>query len=61
MLLTPKVCASWEIVPFDAFLFVMFALMAFPDASGRARTRASKLVAGAGVSGSSPLVGSSLC
>ena len=29
----------------------------FPDAVGRARTCASKLVAGAGVSGSSPLVG----
>jgi hypothetical protein len=27
-LLTPKVCAPWEIAPFDAFLFVMFALMA---------------------------------
>jgi hypothetical protein len=25
---TPKVCAPWEIAPFDAFLFVMFALMA---------------------------------
>jgi hypothetical protein len=30
----------------------------FPDALGRARMYASKLVAGAGVSGSSPLVGS---
>jgi hypothetical protein len=24
---TPKVYAPWEIAPFDAFLFVMFALM----------------------------------
>src|SRR5215204_4656648 len=30
----------------------------FPDALGRAKTDSSKLVAGAGVSGSSPLVGS---
>jgi hypothetical protein len=27
-LVTPKVCAPWEIVPFDAILFVMVALMA---------------------------------
>ena len=33
-------------------------LAQFPDASGKARTHSSKLVAGAGVSGSSPLVGS---
>src|SRR5215204_4295024 len=33
----------------------------FPDALGRAKTDSSKLVAGAGVSGSSPLVGSPYC
>jgi hypothetical protein len=33
----------------------------FPDAVGQARTCASKLVAGAGVSGPSPLVGSLFC
>jgi hypothetical protein len=27
-LVTPKVAAPWEIAPFDAFLFVVFALMA---------------------------------
>ena len=33
----------------------------FPDAPVRARTHSSKLVTGAGVSGSSPLVGSLVC
>src|SRR5215208_5694414 len=33
----------------------------FPNALGRAKTDSSKLVAGAGVSGSSPLVGSPYC
>src|SRR5829696_7245524 len=33
----------------------------FPDAPGRTRTHASKLVAGAGVSGSTPLLGSPFC
>jgi hypothetical protein len=27
-LVTPKVAAPWEIAPFDALLFVVFALMA---------------------------------